>query len=90
MLYFLKKIKKNTRRYHYFTPVYQKPQPYEAQFLRYRVRQTYLFVILGHVSPFYPPNNPEKKNFEKMKKAFGYAIILHLLTKNQDDMMNVS
>ena len=36
MLHFLKKIKKNTWRYHYFTPVYQKSQ-YDLQFLRYRV-----------------------------------------------------
>ena len=90
MLYFLKKILKNTWRYHYFTPAYQKPQPYEARFLRYGVRQTNFFVILGHISHFYPSNNPENKNFEKIKKAFGNVIILHLRTKNQDHMMNVS
>ena len=33
--------------------VYQKPQSYEVQFLRYGVRQNF-FVILGHFLPFYP------------------------------------
>ena len=29
-------------RYHHFTHVYQKPQSYEVQFLRYKVRQNFL------------------------------------------------
>ena len=33
--------------------VYQKPQSYEVQFLRYGVRQNF-FVILGYFLPFYP------------------------------------
>ena len=33
-----------------------------------RVRQTKFLVILGHLLPFYPPNNPQNQNFEKMKK----------------------
>ena len=37
MLYFYKKIKKNTWRYHYFTFVYQKSWWYGLQFLRHRV-----------------------------------------------------
>ena len=37
---FLKKIKKNPWRYHYFTPVYQKSWWYDLQFLTYRVWQT--------------------------------------------------
>ena len=40
MLYFLKKLRKNICRYHYFTPVYQKSWWYDLQFLRYRVWQT--------------------------------------------------
>ena len=51
MLYFLKKIKKNTWRYHYFTSAYQKSWWYDLQFLRYRVWQTeignYGFPIQG-------------------------------------------
>ena len=44
------------------------------------------FVILG---PFYPQpsNNPEKQNFEKMKKTSGNVIILKLCNKKQDHMM---
>ena len=33
------------------------------------------FVILGYFLPFYPSNNPENQNFEKMKKAPGDIII---------------
>ena len=29
-------------------PVYQRPQSYEVQFLRYGVKRTEFFVILGH------------------------------------------
>ena len=36
------------------------------------------FIILGHFLPFYLPNNPENKNIEKMKKASGEVIILHM------------
>ena len=51
--------KKKCWRYHHFTHVYQKPQSYEAWFLRYRVRKTEIFVILGHFLHFYPTKNPE-------------------------------
>ena len=51
------KKRKNCSRYHHFTQVYQKPQSYGVQFLRYKVRQTEFFVILGHFLPFYSPNN---------------------------------
>ena len=60
--------------------MYQKPQSYEVNF----------FVILGHFLPFYSPNNPESQNFEKMKKASGDVIILHMCTKNHDHMMYAS
>ena len=35
---------------------------------------------------FWPTNNPENQNFEKMKHASGDIIILHLCTKNQNHM----
>ena len=35
---------------------------------------------------FYPPNNLENQNFEKMKKEAGY-IILHMCTRNENHMM---
>ena len=51
---------------------------------------TIFFVILGHILPFYPPNNPENQTFEKIKKASGDVIILHMCTKNHDHMMYAS
>ena len=49
-----------------------------------------LFFILDHLLPFYLPNNPEKQNFEKMKKTPGDIIILHNYTKNHDHMLYFS
>ena len=50
-----------------------------------------LFVILGHLLPFYspplPPNYPENQNFEKMKKASGDVIILNLSNNKHNHMM---
>ena len=82
------KNEKNCWRYHHFTHVYQKPQSYEVQFLRYGVRQFFL-VIFGHFLPLFSPlpNNPENQNFEKMKKASGDVIILNLCNKKHDHMM---
>ena len=42
------------------------------------------FVILGHFLPFYPTDNSENENFEKMKQATGDIIILHKCIKNYD------
>ena len=81
------KMKKNYWRYHHFTHVYQKPQSYEVQFLRYRVRQ----IFLSFWAIFCPlpalPNNPENQNFEKMKKASGDVILLNYCNKKHDQMM---
>ena len=55
-------------RYHHLTHVYQKLQSLDVQFLIYGVRQTELFAILGLFLSFYPLNNSENRNFEKMKK----------------------
>ena len=44
-----------------------------------------------HFGPFFdplPPNNPENQNFEKMKKASGYVIILNLCNKKHNHMMH--
>ena len=41
--------------YHHFTHVHQKSQSYDVRFLRYGMRQTKMFVILGHFLPFYLP-----------------------------------
>ena len=60
---------------------------YDAWFLRYRARQVEFFVILDYFLHFYPLNNPENQNFEKMKKIPGDIIILHMCTINQNHMM---
>ena len=67
--------------------VHPKPQSYEVRFLRYEVRNTEFFVILGHFLPFYSPNNLKNQNFEKMKKESGYIILFHMYTINEDHMM---
>ena len=59
------KMKKNCWRYH-FIQVYQKPQSYEVQFLRHRVRQTEFFVILGN--SFTPLTTTKIKISQKWKK----------------------
>ena len=82
------KNEKNCWRYHHFTFVYQKPQSYEVQFLRYEVRENFLsfWAIFCPLNPL-PPNNPENQNSEEMKKAFVDVIILNLCNKKHDHMM---
>ena len=57
----------------FFTHVYQHPQSYEVQFLRYGMRQIFLsFCTIFCPLPLSPPpplNNPENQNFEKKKKS---------------------
>ena len=57
-----------------------KTHNHEVQFLRCGVRDR-IFSHFGLFLPFYPPNNPENQNFEKMKKESGDDIILHMCTK---------
>ena len=40
--------------------------------------------------PFYPTMDAENQNFEKLKKAPRYIIILHKCTKNHDRMLYCS
>ena len=56
-------------------------------FLRYGVRQTKFFIILGHFFPFYPTNNLKNQNFEKMKKTPRAIINLHKCTKNWNNLI---
>ena len=71
-------------RYHDFTQVYQRSQSHDVWFLRYGVRHTKCFIILGHFLPFYhppPTNDPENQNFEekkKMKKMTEDIILLYI------------
>ena len=55
---------------------------YDVCFLRHGPRRAKCFVILDHFLPFYPPNNPENQNFEKMKRTPGGIIILHKCSIN--------
>ena len=82
MLHLLKKTKKNTWRYHYFTPMIYSSWDIEHDGLK--------LVILGHFLPFYSPKHSRKQNFEKMKKIAGDIIILLVRTKNQNHMMHGS
>ena len=80
------KMKENCWRYHHFTHMYQKPQSYEVQ------SQTEFFLSFWAMfCPFIPhlppPNYPENKNFEKMKKASGDVIILNLSNNKHNHMM---
>ena len=62
-------------RYHHFTHMYQKSQSYDVRFLKYGVKQTELYVILGH---FLPPNDLENQHFQKMEKMLEDIILLYI------------
>ena len=65
---FWKNEKKNTWRYYHFTNVYHKWQSYDVWFLRYRVQQTELFVILDQCFTLYSPLTTSKIRIKKKKK----------------------
>ena len=47
-------------------------------------------IVIFHFGLFFallPPNSLKNQNFEKMKKMPGDIIILHMCTKNYDQMM---
>ena len=48
---------------------------------------TQFFVILSHFLPFYNTDNPKTQIFKKMKKNPKDIIILHMCSKNYDQMM---
>ena len=41
----------------------------------------------GLILPFHQGNSPKNQNFEKVKKSPRDIIILHICTKNYDEMM---
>ena len=57
------KNEKICRIYHHFTHVHQKSQSYDLRFLRYGVRQTKHFIILGHFFFLSAPWQPGKSKF---------------------------
>ena len=81
------KIEKRNWRYYNFTHFHHKWLSYDEWFLRYGVGQTEFFVILERFLSFYPPMDPEKKNFEKKKKTPGDIIILHKSSINDNHMV---
>ena len=62
-----KKFYKNCWRYHHFTHVYQKPQLYEVQFLKYEVRHIFLS-FWANFYPLTPPQQPRKPKLWKNEK----------------------
>ena len=80
----LKREKKNTWRYHCFTPVYQKSWWYDLQFLRYRALQT----ETGNFGSFFallPPSKAEKSKFwekKKKKSSWRYHHFTHVYQKS--------
>ena len=48
--------------------VYHKCRSYDIWFLKYKVQQTEIFLILGHFLPLQPPDNLENQNFKIEKK----------------------
>ena len=66
--------------------VYHNWRSYDIWFQKYKVRQTEIFVILGHFLLFQLPDNKENQNF-KIEKTSGDIIILHICTTNENHMM---
>ena len=81
------KNEKNCWRYHHFIHVYEKPQLYEAQFLRYRMKHNF-FSFLSFFRPVTPlPLTTQKtKILKKWKKHPPDVIILNLCNKKHDHM----
>ena len=68
-------------RYHHFAHVHQKSQSYDVRFLRYWVRQTKSFIILGYILPFHLSSPLMITNINilmKMKKIPGDIILLYI------------
>ena len=86
---FWKNEEKNTWTCYHFTHVYHKWRSYDVWFLRHGALRTdfFFFSFWAIFSSFTPPNNLKDQNFLKMKKTTGDIIILHMCTKNYDNMM---
>ena len=71
------KMKKNCRRYHHFTHVYQKKQSYDVQFLRYGVRQRF-FCHFGPFFALYLSLHPHSFRLQKAKSFKEWKIHLEM------------
>ena len=63
--------------------MYHKWRSYNIWFLKHKVPQTKIFVILGHFLPFQPPHNLENQNFKTEKNTWIYYHFTHLHYKWQ-------
>ena len=63
--------------------MHHKWQLYFVLFLKYQAWQTDFFVIFGYFLHFYPSNNVEDQNFDKMKKTPRDIVILNMSTINE-------
>ena len=70
-----------------FIHVFQKWRSYDTWFLKCKVQQIEIFVIMGHFLPFQPPLTIQKIKILKLKKTPGDIIILHICTINGNHMM---
>ena len=83
------KIEKNALRYYPFIYVYHKCKSYDIWFLKYKVQQTEIVVILGHFLPFQPPDNLENQHLKIEKKHLEILPKIKC-TKNHDHMLYCS
>ena len=51
---------------------------YDIWFLKYKVQQTEIFIILGHFLPFQPLDNLQNQNFNIEKNTWRYYHFTHL------------
>ena len=84
------KYENNTWRYYHFTNVYHKWQSYNIWFLRYEVQWTEFLSFWTIFRPFSPQQPKKSKLWKTEKKHMElsfYDLILHMCTKNYDQMM---
>ena len=67
----------------FYIHVYHEWISYDIWFLKYKVGQTEIFVILGHFLPFQPPDNLENQNFKIKKNIWIYYLFTQLHHKSQ-------
>ena len=76
--------------YHYFTHVYQKTTIIWGTAPKIQSESGIIFYHFGGFFALLLPNKPKNRNFKQMKKVSGDVIILHMCSKNHDDMMYAS
>ena len=62
-------------------------EDHDIWFLKYKVRQTEIFVILGHFLTFQPSDNLESQNFRIEKSSWRYYHFTHLNININDNYM---